>query len=632
MTKVLFVDDNQELCTLFQMFLEERYGFSVYACNSPLDGLVYLEKNQVHAIISDYSMPDMNGIDFLKEIRQKYGPLPFIMLTGADNKETAIEALNTGADFYQNKGEDLDIQILDIAHKIRSLIAHRSAQEALKRKDAILEAISYAAEQYLKGQNRIVETGDILSQIGRAAVVDRIYLCNIREDPHGGIPFYELAGCWNRYELVDPLPPAEWPDDWHRSLLINQVIEKNRSDLVQEIVSDTDDHMTVSSLLIIPINANGIICGYLVFETFGEEYSRTQTEVQTLRMAAEVIGAARYRWHIEEFYKSPVEEALLGVFLYCDGSFRYVNPHMSKMFGYLREELLKIPEVGILIHPDDRDIFLTNLDQTLFGEGNTCHFESTGFKKDGSVIYLEIYLTTVHCQGILCITGNIIDVTERRMIEVSLQESEQRYRRLAEQLDDLIIVIDSTWIISYLNPSASSAFGNDAVTIGYNIRGLFRDDQYSGLLTLVENAIADGQVYTGSLEMKIERIGQQWYDFTITPQNPEPGQISSIVLYFHNVSYRVEQEEELRKVGLTQLEINMEQFQILNDEIRNPLQVIKGLNSLQGGSYADQIDEQLSLINDLIARLDKAWIRSEKVHKFLLKHYQHGHFIKEVEE
>jgi hypothetical protein len=71
----------------------------------------------------------------------------------------------------------------------------------------------------------------------------------------------------------------------------------------------------------------------------------------------------------------------------------------------------------------------------------------------------------------------------------------------------------------------------------------------------------------------------------------------------------------------------MEQFQILNDEIRNPLQVIKGYNLLQGGEFEKKIDEQLEIINELIDKLDRAWVQSEKVHTFLLRHYQHGKYI-----
>lgn len=68
--RVLFIDDNEDLCTVFRMFLE-RTGFLVQTFLSAAEGLAYLENYQVDAVISDYSMPEMDGISFLKHIRQK---------------------------------------------------------------------------------------------------------------------------------------------------------------------------------------------------------------------------------------------------------------------------------------------------------------------------------------------------------------------------------------------------------------------------------------------------------------------------------------------------------------------------------------------------------------------------------
>lgn len=66
-------------------------------------------------------MPEMDGITLLRQVRNLHPQLPFIMLTGNDSKEIAIEALNAGADFYQNKGEDLEIQYLTCHIKLLSL-------------------------------------------------------------------------------------------------------------------------------------------------------------------------------------------------------------------------------------------------------------------------------------------------------------------------------------------------------------------------------------------------------------------------------------------------------------------------------------------------------------------------------
>ena len=56
------------------------------------------------AIISDYQIPDMDGIEFLKKVRSSGNSIPFIIFTGKGREEVVIEALNAGADFYLQKG------------------------------------------------------------------------------------------------------------------------------------------------------------------------------------------------------------------------------------------------------------------------------------------------------------------------------------------------------------------------------------------------------------------------------------------------------------------------------------------------------------------------------------------------
>ncbi|WP_319578115.1 PAS domain S-box protein [uncultured Methanospirillum sp.] len=623
--RVLFVDDNEDLCRIFRLFLESSREFSVFTCLSAEDGLEYLKAHQVDAVVSDYAMPYMNGIEFLKIIKQQYPDLPFIMLTGEDSKEIAIEALNAGADFYQNKGDELDIQTLDIAKKVRVLVSQREAVSAVRRKDAILEAISYAAEQFLKGTILHIDSRDILGRLGVATGADLVYLVNVRDcetEPTG----CEVSVVWSRTENGQPGSPSHWPEHWHSTLTTSRSFSGGLS-TVSPVEREFFQKEGIASLLVLPIYANSQMCGYLVFEDHEQEQRRSSIEIQTLIMAAEIIGSARYRRHIEEFYKSPVEEANLGIFLFCDTVFRYVNPRICSIFGYRREELLKLKDPLVLIHPSDHELFTESITKAMEGVDQPHNFECTGIRKDGREIFLEIYLTTIKLLNSRCIAGNIIDITDRRIIQQSLQESEQRYRRLAEQLDDLILVIDPSWIITYVNPAGMTAFpglGNGPLS---DIRSVFTDEIYAGFLGLVGESIGDGSIRSWSMEIPLPDQESRWFDISITPLKIDDGQISSLVVYFHDVSFRVQREEEIRRAGLAQLELNMEQFQILNDEIRNPIQVIKGLNLLQGGEYSGKIEVQLGIINDLIDKLDRAWVQSEKVHKFLLRHYQHGMYM-----
>jgi len=59
-------------------------------------------------------MPETNGIDFLKLIRSRDDPIPFILFTGRGREEVVIEALNSGADFYLQKGGDPSSQFKEL--------------------------------------------------------------------------------------------------------------------------------------------------------------------------------------------------------------------------------------------------------------------------------------------------------------------------------------------------------------------------------------------------------------------------------------------------------------------------------------------------------------------------------------
>jgi len=79
--------------------------------------------------------------------------------------------------------------------------------------------------------------------------------------------------------------------------------------------------------------------------------------------------------------------------------------------------------------------------------------------------------------------------------------------------------------------------------------------------------------------------------------------------------------EVQKREAYEQIEKNIEQFAILGDHIRNPLAVIVGLADLSGGTPAEKILEQATIIDGIIDQLDRGWIESEKVREFLRRYY-----------
>ena len=98
---------------------------------SAKDALTLVRMKNFDAIVSDYQMPEMDGIAFLKEVRVKSGDIPFILFTGRGSEEIVIQALNEGADFYLQKGGEPVSQFTELAHKIQQAVQKRRAETAI---------------------------------------------------------------------------------------------------------------------------------------------------------------------------------------------------------------------------------------------------------------------------------------------------------------------------------------------------------------------------------------------------------------------------------------------------------------------------------------------------------------------
>ena len=117
MYSVLYVDDESALLEIVKVSIERTREFQVSTASSAQEALERLASVHYDAIISDYQMPGMDGIAFLKVLRSRGDQTPFIIFTGKGREEVVIEALNSGADFYLQKGGDPKAQFAELVHK-----------------------------------------------------------------------------------------------------------------------------------------------------------------------------------------------------------------------------------------------------------------------------------------------------------------------------------------------------------------------------------------------------------------------------------------------------------------------------------------------------------------------------------
>jgi PAS domain S-box-containing protein len=142
---VLVVDDEIFICELTKEFLEMSKDIKVDIASSVKEAWKALASRKFDAIISDYQMPDEDGIQFLKALRSRGDKLPFILFTGKGREDVVIEALNNGADFYIQKGGDPKAQYTELAYKVRHAVSRRRGEISL---EASVDELQRAASRY----------------------------------------------------------------------------------------------------------------------------------------------------------------------------------------------------------------------------------------------------------------------------------------------------------------------------------------------------------------------------------------------------------------------------------------------------------------------------------------------------
>jgi PAS domain S-box-containing protein len=133
---VLYVDDEPDLLEIGKLFLEGSHDIVIDTDLSAKNALDKARTGRYDAIISDYQMPEMDGISLLKHLRSNGGKrLPFILFTGRGREEVVIDALNNGADYYLQKGGNPRAQFAELRNMLVQAVERRKIEDELKKSE-----------------------------------------------------------------------------------------------------------------------------------------------------------------------------------------------------------------------------------------------------------------------------------------------------------------------------------------------------------------------------------------------------------------------------------------------------------------------------------------------------------------
>ncbi len=168
----------------------------------------------------------------------------------------------------------------------------------------------------------------------------------------------------------------------------------------------------------------------------------------------------------EEKYRTLVEQSLFGIIISRGPPLRFffANEAFADMIGYSVEELLAMSPKRIkeIIHPSDQELVIGRAEDRLIGKDVPQQYEYRMLKKDGTILWVEIFAHRIEYQGEPAVQAAYIDITERKEAEAALQESEERFRALVEDLSDWVWEMDLSGKFVYTNNAVEDIIGFSA--------------------------------------------------------------------------------------------------------------------------------------------------------------------------
>jgi DNA-binding NarL/FixJ family response regulator len=130
--RVLHVDDDPSILEISKLMLidmESNLDVDNACCAN--EAFKKLSTINYDIVVSDYEMPNKNGLEFLKELREQNNKIPFILFTGKGREEVAIQALNLGADGYFNKQGPPETVYGELCDGITQTVKRNRAEKVL---------------------------------------------------------------------------------------------------------------------------------------------------------------------------------------------------------------------------------------------------------------------------------------------------------------------------------------------------------------------------------------------------------------------------------------------------------------------------------------------------------------------
>lgn len=440
--RILIVDDEPRMCDSLKALLE-GHGYDIETSYSGKSALKFLARNDLDLVILDMLMPDMDGDQVMDHITTQSPETLIIVMTGNATVESAVTTLRSGAYDYLTK----PFEHQELLKRVQNALDHKTLKDDRKSAEEALELERRQLLSIFDGMDHPVYVSD-------PDTYEILYANQTLKkkfgDPLGQKCYRTLQGmespcpfCTNGHIFGEK---AGQPYIWDYQNRINH----RWYHCIDRAIRWTD--------------------GRLVRHEIAIDITQRKQAEEALRR-----NEARYREFVENansiiFRRDP------------RGKITFFNEFAQNFFGYTENEIVGKNVIGTIVPEVDKaghDLATMIRDIGVHPERYATN-ENENMRRNGERVWIAWTNKAVLDQDgniveILCV-GN--DITQRKQAEEALQQSEQRFREMADLLPTIICEMDMDLRVSYINKVGLEKLGysQDDFDAGIHGMGLIHPD------------------------------------------------------------------------------------------------------------------------------------------------------------
>ncbi|WP_341737179.1 PAS domain-containing protein [Microcoleus sp. CAWBG640] len=504
---ILIVDDSPEDRELYRRYLlrDRDYSYTILEAGLGRIGLELWQQHQPDALLLDYRLPDLDGLEFLVELQsltqQPY--LPVIVVTGQGNEAIAVQAMKSGAQDYLVKEQ---ITTAGLHRAVNGAIAtvqlHTQLQQSHER-ERLISQITRKINQTLDLEEILQTT---VTEVQQFLHTDRVLFFRLQPDGNGTVVAESVGSEWRSLlssTIYDPclaendLRFSRSPSITYDPTFAEDYVKLYRQGQVTAI-NDIQDgsidpchvelltQFQVKANLVVPILHGDRFWGLLIAHHCAAPRSWQPLEIDLLKELATGVSIALRqaelyqqaqdelveRQRVEVELRESTEQLHLALQASRMGRWNWNlqtgkiiwSENLEALFGMQPGEFDGSYEMFVArLHPDDRDRVLANIDHAI-ATGEDYEIEFRVVYPNGTIRWALTQGKVFYDENgqPMRMAGLDLDITERKRIAEVLQESEERFRQLAENIDAVF------WIkempedrVCYVSPAYERLWGQN---------------------------------------------------------------------------------------------------------------------------------------------------------------------------